>query len=266
MFFQFLFLEFSCKILYFQKNKKYFYQSIFTFPNATTIPNKLTTFALMLSDTEENYLKALLRITVEQDNAGEAGTNQLAGKLNVRPATATDMLKKLKEKQLVNYQKYGKISLTDTGRDLAVAIVRKHRLWETFLFDKLGFSWDEVHDVAEQLEHIKSEKLVERLDKFLGYPQFDPHGDAIPTADGDYVNEARLTLAEANVGKTYTTIAVKDNTPSFLQYLSQLGIGIHSQVQVLQKYEFDHSMTLGVDSTKINISDKVAQNIYCKSL
>ena len=219
----------------------------------------------MLSDTEENYLKALLRITLEQGNAGQAGTNQLASKLNVRPATATDMLKKLKEKQLVNYEKYGKISLTDRGRDLAVAIVRKHRLWETFLFDKLGFSWDEVHDVAEQLEHIKSEKLVERLDKFLGYPQFDPHGDAIPTADGDYVNEARLTLAEANEGKEYTIIAVKDNAPSFLQYVSQLGIGIHSKVTILQKYEFDHSMALGVDGTKINISDKVAQNIYCKS-
>ncbi len=220
----------------------------------------------MLSDTEENYLKALLRITVEQGNAGEAGTNQLAGKLNVRPATATDMLKKLKEKQLVNYEKYGKISLTDTGRDLAIAIVRKHRLWETFLFDKLGFSWDEVHDVAEQLEHIKSEKLVERLDKYLGYPQFDPHGDAIPTADGDYVNEARLTLAEASEGKQYTIIAVKDNTPPFLQYVSQIGIGINSKVNVLQKYVFDHSMALMVDGSKINISDKVAQNIYCKPI
>ncbi len=220
----------------------------------------------MLSDTEENYLKALLRITGEQDGVGEAGTNQLAGKLNVRPATATDMLKKLKEKQLVNYEKYGKISLTDTGRDLAIAIVRKHRLWETFLFDKLGFSWDEVHDIAEQLEHIKSEKLVERLDRFLGFPQFDPHGDAIPTADGDYINEARLTLAETSEGTQYTIVAVKDNSPSFLQYVSQIGIGIHSEVTVLQQYEFDHSIALEIDGTKINISDKVAQNIYCKPL
>ncbi|SEK66869.1 metal-dependent transcriptional regulator [Parapedobacter koreensis] len=220
----------------------------------------------MLSDTEENYLKALLRITGEHGGAGETGTNQLAGKLNVRPATATDMLKKLKEKQLVNYEKYGKISLTDTGRDLAIAIIRKHRLWETFLFDKLGFSWDEVHDIAEQLEHIKSEKLVEQLDKFLGFPQFDPHGDAIPTADGDYINEARLTLAEACVGKHYTIVAVKDNSPSFLQYVSQIGIRINSQVAVLQQYEFDHSMMLAIDNSRINISDKVAQNIYCKPL
>ncbi|MGK6353028.1 metal-dependent transcriptional regulator [Parapedobacter sp. DT-150] len=227
---------------------------------------KLSKFAVMVSDTEENYLKALLRITGEQGRAGEAGTNQLAGKLNVRPATATDMLKKLKEKQLVNYERYGKISLTDKGRDVAVAIVRKHRLWETFLFDKLGFSWDEVHDVAEQLEHIKSEKLVERLDKFLDYPQFDPHGDAIPTADGAYVSEARVILSEADEGKQYTIVAVKDNTPSFLQYVSQIGIGIHSKIAVLAKYAFDHSMALELEGIKINISDKVAQNIYCKPL
>ncbi|WP_353131173.1 metal-dependent transcriptional regulator [Parapedobacter pyrenivorans] len=220
----------------------------------------------MLSDTEENYLKALLRITGEQGGVGEAGTNQLAGKLNVRPATATDMLKKLKEKQLVNYEKYGKISLTDNGRNLAIAIIRKHRLWETFLFAKLGFSWDEVHDIAEQLEHIKSEKLVERLDRFLGFPQFDPHGDVIPTADGDYINQTRLTLAEAVTGNQYTIIAVKDNSPAFLQYVSQIGIGIHSKVTLLQQYEFDHSIALEIDGTRINISDKVAQNIYCRHL
>ncbi len=230
------------------------------------ITSKLPKFAIMLSDTEENYLKALLRITGEQGSGGEAGTNQLAAKLNVRPATATDMLKKLREKQLVNYEKYGKISLTDTGRDLAITIIRKHRLWETFLFDKLGFSWDEVHDIAEQLEHIKSDKLVERLDKFLGFPQFDPHGDAIPTADGNYIDEARLTLAEAAEHQPYVIVAVKDNSPSFLQYVSEIGMRIHSQVKVLHKYAFDHSMALEIDGIKTSISDKVAQNIYCKPL
>lgn len=245
--------EFFCKILhFFQESQKIFFL------------NNLPTFAAMLSDTEENYLKALLRITAEHNGAGGAGTNQLAGTLNVRPATATDMLKKLREKQLVNYEKYGKITLTDTGRDLAVAIIRRHRLWETFLFDKLGFSWDQVHDIAEQLEHIKSEKLVERLDRFLGFPQFDPHGDVIPSAEGDYIHETRLTLAEAPEGNLYTIIAVKDNSPSFLQYVSQIGIGIHSEVIVLQRYGFDHSIALEIDGTKINISDKVAQNIYCR--
>lgn len=245
--------QFSCKILhFFQERQKRFFL------------NNLPTFAAMLSDTEENYLKALLRITAEHDETGGAGTNQLAGRLNVRPATATDMLKKLREKQLVNYEKYGKITLTDTGRNLAVGIIRRHRLWETFLFDKLGFSWDEVHDIAEQLEHIKSEKLVERLDRFLGFPQFDPHGDAIPNADGDYVHEARLTLAEAAAGVRYIIVAVKDNSPSFLQYVSQIGIGIHSEITVLQRYAFDHSIALEIDGTKTNISDKAAQNIFCK--
>ena len=221
---------------------------------------------MMLSDTEENYLKALLRITAEQENNGEAGTNQLAATLHVRPATATDMLKKLREKQLVNYEKYGKISLTDHGRDLAIAIVRKHRLWETFLFDKLGFSWDEVHDIAEQLEHIKSDKLVERLDKFLGFPQVDPHGDAIPTANGDYVDETRFTLAEARENQTYVIVAVKDNNPSFLQYVSEMGMGIHCQLHVLHKYAFDHSLALEINGARVSISDKVAQNIYCRPL
>lgn len=218
----------------------------------------------MLSDTEENYLKALLRITAEHSGMAGAGTNQLAGRLNVRPATATDMLKKLREKQLVNYEKYGKVTLTDTGRNLAVAIIRRHRLWETFLFDKLGFSWDQVHDIAEQLEHIKSEKLVERLDRFLGFPQFDPHGDVIPNAEGDYIHEMRLTLAEAAEGIRHTIVAVKDNSPSFLQYVSQIGISIHSEVIVSQRYAFDHSITLEIDGTRINISDKAAQNIYCR--
>lgn len=220
----------------------------------------------MLSDTEENYLKALLRITGEPGNNGEAGTNQLATTLHVRPATATDMLKKLREKQLVHYEKYGKISLTDRGRNLAIAIVRKHRLWETFLFDKLGFSWDEVHDVAEQLEHIKSDKLVERLDHFLGFPQFDPHGDVIPTANGDFVNEARFTLAETRERQHYIIVAVKDNNPSFLQYVSEIGIGIQSEVHVLHKYTFDHSLALEIGGAKVNISDKVAQNIFCRPL
>lgn len=228
--------------------------------------HELAKFVVMLSHTEENYLKALLRITGERHGVGGAGTNQLADTLNVRPATATDMLKKLKEKRLVNYEKYGKISLTETGRDMAVAIVRKHRLWETFLFDKLGFSWDEVHDVAEQLEHIKSEKLVERLDRFLGYPQFDPHGDAIPSADGAYTSETRQTLAEADEGQCYTVVAVKDNTPSFLQYVSQIGLGIRSEVAVLHKHEFDRSMAVEIKGTEINISDKVARNIYCRPL
>jgi len=218
----------------------------------------------MLTITEENYLKVLLHITEESANQQEAGTNRVATQLNVRPATATDMLKKLKEKGLVDYQKYGKISLTETGRMHAVHIVRKHRLWETFLFDKLGFSWDEVHEVAEQLEHIKSEKLIARLDKYLGFPQFDPHGDIIPKANGELISEHRQTLAEATVGTARTVLAVKDNNPDFLQYVSQLGIAIGDTILIQNRFEFDGSMEIVVNEKTATISQKVALNIFIK--
>lgn len=223
---------------------------------------KIYTFANMLSVTEENYLKALLRITSEEESSGEAGTNQLASKLNVRPATATDMLKRLREKGLVNYEKYGKITLTDMGRELAVSIIRKHRLWETFLCSTLGFRWDEVHDIAEQLEHIQSDKLIERLDNFLGYPQFDPHGDIIPSADGAYISEDRQTLAGAIVGAHYAIVGVKDNSAEFLTYLNQIGIGISSELLVFGRYEFDRSIALEVEKKIVHISEKVAKNIF----
>ncbi|QNL50352.1 metal-dependent transcriptional regulator [Olivibacter sp. SDN3] len=216
----------------------------------------------MLSITEENYLKVLLHISEEGNKQQEAGTNQIAAHLNVRPATATDMLKKLKEKGLVDYQKYGKISLTDQGRTHAIAVVRKHRLWETFLFDKLGFSWDEVHEVAEQLEHIKSEKLVERLDKYLGFPQFDPHGDVIPSADGELLTKSRKTLAEGVIGQKTTVNGVRDNSPDFLQYASNLGIAIGNTVNIISRFDFDGSMEIIIDNKKVTISQKVAENIF----
>lgn len=220
----------------------------------------------MLSVTEENYLKALLRITSESGANGEAGTNQLAGKLDVRPATATDMLKKLRDKELVNYEKYGKISLTEKGRLEATHIIRKHRLWETFLYDKLGFRWDEVHDVAEQLEHIQSDKLVERLDEFLGYPSFDPHGDAIPTAAGELVDQHRHKLSHADAGRDYRVTAVNDTNPHFLKYASQIGIGINSVVRVVERVDFDQSLNIKIGEKDMNISEKVAQNVYCKKI
>ena len=158
------------------------------------------TFADMLSFTEENYLKALLQLTLETGNKEDLGTNELAAHLSVKPATVNDMLKKLKEKKYVSYKKYGKSSLTNEGKKLAIEVVRKHRLWETFLYEKLEFTWDEVHEVAEQLEHIKSPKLVGKLDKFLNYPAFDPHGDVIPSAKGEMKMPVKKTLNEEEIG------------------------------------------------------------------
>lgn len=216
----------------------------------------------MLSFTEENYLKALLHLTLEVQHKNEAGTNQLAAFLGVKPATATDMLRKLKEKKLISYEKYGKISLSEEGRRKAVEVLRKHRLWETFLYEKLDFTWDEVHEVAEQLEHIQSQKLVDKLDKFLGFPEYDPHGDAIPDAEGNLKPSFKKTLAEAETGTECRVAAVKDNSPAFLQYVTQLNLAIDAPIKVISRQPYDGSMEIVVNDDKRMVSQKFAENIF----
>lgn len=216
----------------------------------------------MLSLTEENYLKAILQLTINEVNKKEVGTNELASHLSVKPATVTDMLKKLKEKKLVDYQKYGKITLTGEGRRNAVEILRRHRLWETFLYEKLEFTWDEVHEIAEQLEHIQSPKLVEKLDKFLKFPEFDPHGDPIPNAKGEIKTQFKKTLSEVGVGQTCKMVAVRDNSATFLQYVVKVGLGINSKIKVLSKQSYDAIMELDINGKKSTVSQKFAENIY----
>jgi DtxR family Mn-dependent transcriptional regulator len=216
---------------------------------------------MMLTQTEENYLKSLLHLTVEGSNKGEAGTNELAGYLGVKPASAHDMLKKLKEKKLVLYEKYGKISLTTEGRKKAIEVVRKHRLWETFLYEKFSFSWDEVHEVAEQLEHIHSAKLVDKLDEFLNFPLYDPHGDAIPNAKGEMPATYKKTLNEEEVGHHCTMVAVKDNSASFLKYVNQIGLNINNKIKVIARHDFDELMEIEVNGKKSSVSPRFAKNI-----
>lgn len=215
----------------------------------------------MLSKTEENYLKALLHLTVLSSRNG-VGTNELAAHLNVKPATVSDMLKKLKEKLLVDYKKYGKISLTETGTRQGVDVIRKHRLWETFLYNKLGFSWDEVHEVAEQLEHIQSQKLVDCLDEFLGYPKFDPHGDAIPSRNGEITVTFSRLLSEIEPGQQCKVVAVTDNSVSFLQYAEKIGIQIGEYIFVSSREEFDQLLTLRINDQEKVVSEKFAENIF----
>ncbi len=215
----------------------------------------------MLSFTEENYLKALFKITID-NSVVEVGTNDLALHLDVKPATVTDMLKKLKEKKLINYQKYGKIGLNDAGEKIALEILRKHRLWETFLYQKLDFNWDEVHEIAEQLEHIKSAKLINKLDAFLDFPQFDPHGDPIPTEQGELKVIYKKTLSEVAVGETCKLVAVKDNSAAFLQYVVKVGLGISSIVKVVARQDFDAMMQIEVDGAVHHVSEKFAENIF----
>ncbi len=215
----------------------------------------------MLSYTEENYLKTLLKISLDKEKE-EVGTNELASLLSVKPATANEMLKKLKKKKLVDYEKYGKITLTKTGKKNAIDIVRKHRLWEAFLYEKLEFSWDEVHEVAEQLEHIQSEKLIDKLDKFLGHPKFDPHGDPIPNKKGEIKIQHKKTLAEVSVGKSCKMIAVKDNSRSFLQYVVKVGLGINNEIKVLSIQDYDSMMVIEVNGQRSSVSQKFAENIF----
>jgi len=215
----------------------------------------------MLSYTEENYLKALLKITLDR-GIEEAGTNELASSLLVKPATANDMLKKLKDKKLVDFEKYGKITLTKEGKKNAIDIIRKHRIWETFLYEKLEFSWDEVHEVAEQLEHIHSQKLIDKLDKLLDFPEFDPHGDPIPNKNGDIKVQFKKTLADVAVGISCKLVAVKDNSSSFLQYVVKVGLGINNEITVVSKQEYDAITVIEVNGNQSSVSQKFAENIF----
>ena len=209
---------------------------------------------------EENYLKTIYHLTTSLDS--EINTNAIAEKMETKASSVTDMLKKLAEKDLVNYKKYQGVSLTENGKLSAKMIVRKHRLWEVFLVEKLDFSWDEVHDVAEQLEHIKSEKLINELDNFLGNPTEDPHGDPIPDAAGNIIKVEKQLLSEITTGKNTICVGVKDTSAEFLQYLDKQKIALGSTIEVLSKEDFDSSLLLKVNDQELIVSSKIASNLY----
>lgn len=215
----------------------------------------------MLSGTEENYLKALFHLTNEIALKDEAGTNELAALLEVTPASVNGMLKKLKKKGLVSYKKYGKITLTPKGRMKAVEVVRKHRLWETFLHEKLEFSWSEVHEVAEQLEHIKSQKLINQLEKFLGFPEIDPHGVPIPNSKGEIKPINYKNLAEIETGETCTFSALKSDSTSLMDYLDKLGLKLGCEITILSRQEFDGSLEIEFNDKQLLISKKTAKSL-----
>ena len=198
----------------------------------------------MNSFTEENYLKAIFKISKGKT---EVSTNAVAAEMDTKASSVTDMLKKLADKKLVNYAPYKGVNLTETGKQIAISIVRKHRLWEVFLVDKLNFKWDEVHDIAEQLEHIQSNELVERLDHFLENPKYDPHGDPIPDKDGNIARHKELTLADLNIGEKGVIVGVKEHSKSFLNYLDQLNLVLGTEIAVTDKIEFDNYLIGGND-------------------
>jgi len=209
---------------------------------------------------EEDYIKVIYHICQQQQ---EALTNDIAERLATKPASVSDMLKKLAEKKVIHYIKYRGVTLTDLGMKIALNLVRKHRLWEVFLVEKLNFSWDKVHEVAEQLEHIDSVLLVERLDDFLGYPKFDPHGDPIPNEKGELVIKPHKPLGELYLNDTGKVVAVQDISAAFLQYLNKLGVYIGVKVAILDKIEYDGSLEVKLDDQKnILVSKEVAKNIF----
>ena len=217
----------------------------------------------MFSHTEENYLKSIYALS----SAGQPVlTNDLAQKMGTRAATVTDMLKKLSRKKLIIYEPYYGVSLTLKGRKAAVGIVRKHRLWESFLVNLLGFKWDEVHDMAEELEHIRSVKLIDKLDSFLGHPTSDPHGDPIPDAKGRVPKQDMIRLPEADKGKTLTITGVINHTPVFLQYMEKIGVKIGNTIRIVSVNEVDESMKVAVGrGTGHFFSRETAQNILVTS-
>ena len=212
--------------------------------------------------TEENYLKANYHIS--QSTQSEVSTNAIAQKIDAKASSVTDMLKKLADKNLITYIKYRGVHLTEKGRLAAVEIVRKHRLWEVFLVDKLNFAWDEVHDVAEQLEHIKSQKLINELEALLDFPTHDPHGDPIPDKNGQIHRTNKILLSQAEVGKSYTCVGVLDSSSDFLKYLDKHKIGIGTALQLEDKEDFDQSMNIIINDDAIVMSKAITNNIYVK--
>lgn len=213
---------------------------------------------------EENYLKAIYHL--ENLSSTDVSTNALAEEMQTKASSVTDMIKKLADKNMVSYVPYQGVSLSKTGRAYAVKVVRKHRLWEVFLLEKLNFSWDEVHDVAEQLEHIKSEKLTDKLDEFLDFPKLDPHGDPIPDKEGNFEKIEKTSLADAQQGLAYVCVGVHDSSSDFLRYLDANHISLGTTLKILHKEPFDNSVKIQYDDTELVVSENVAKNLFLKEV
>tara|TARA_Y100000739_G_scaffold210557_1_gene201255 strand:- start:1737 stop:2393 length:657 start_codon:yes stop_codon:yes gene_type:complete len=216
----------------------------------------------MITRSEENYLKTIFSVFMQTQS--NVSTNEIANLLETSPASVTEMIKKLQEKNLVIYEKYNGVRLSNDGENKAISIIRKHRLWETFLVRKLDFSWSEVHDVAEQLEHIKSEKLIDKLDQLLNYPKFDPHGDPIPSKKGVFKFQERISISEMDINEVGIIMGVSLDNKDFLDYLTKLKISIGTKVKVIAQIKFDQSMKIEFDSKIEHVSKEIAENILIK--
>jgi DtxR family Mn-dependent transcriptional regulator len=217
----------------------------------------------MFTFSEENYLKAIYHL--ERKFPAGVSTNALAEEMETKASSVTDMIKKLSEKKLVNYIKYQGCKLSQLGLETAVSVIRKHRLWEFFLVENLNFSWDEVHEVAEQLEHIKSEKLIRELDRFLGFPKHDPHGDPIPDAEGNFTVLNKVLLSDLNKGESGIFVGVKDSSATFLQFLDKRNIALGDELKIIDKEPFDQSVLIKINEQELRVSNLISGNLYIKT-
>jgi len=215
-----------------------------------------------LTQTEENYLKSIY--SLEISSSKNVSTTMLAKKMKTKASSVTDMIKKLADKDFVDYEKYKGVSLTKSGNTIAVKIVRKHRLWEVFLVNKLDYNWDEVHEIAEQLEHIKSLSLTDRLDKYLEFPTNDPHGDPIPDKNGNIEHHKNVMLSSIQVGDSCVVIGVKDSSTSFLKFLDNSNIRLGSTIQINSIEDFDNSMNIESNNISFSISHQISKNLFVK--
>jgi len=215
---------------------------------------------ITLSFTEENYLKSIYHLS--KGGVMSVTTNAIADDLNTKAASVTDMMKKLSLKEMVTYKKYKGVNVSPIGKSAALKVIRKHRLWEVFLVEKMKFNWDEVHEVAEQLEHIKSPLLIQRLDEFLGYPKNDPHGDPIPDENGEFNSKPQIALSNAELHHEGIIMSVKDSSTPFLQYLDKIGAYIGAKVKIMDRVVFDGSHEILLDNKRtLFVSKEVAENI-----
>ncbi len=216
----------------------------------------------MTTTAEQNYLKAIYKLGVRSD--GTVSTNAIAKELKTSAASVTEMLKRLSEKELVLYEKYKGVQLPEKGNALAKDLIRKHRIWEVFLLEKLHYKWDEVHEIAEQLEHIESQDLIDRLDDFLGNPTVDPHGDPIPDRNGQFASHQRQLLSDARQPCAGIIVGVREHTGPFLKHLDRIGLTLGAEIEILECFEYDHSVNILLAGKELSISGKVADNVYIK--
>ncbi|MGB0390726.1 MAG: metal-dependent transcriptional regulator [Salibacteraceae bacterium] len=215
------------------------------------------------SRTEEDYLKTIYMLSRIQPKG--VGTKSIGDLLNLKLPSVSDMLRKLGAKKLIEYTKYKGVTLTEEGEKIALLIIRKHRLWETFLVEHFNFKWDEVHDIAEDLEHINSVKLIDQLDKFLGYPKFDPHGDPIPDKNGVISLHYDKTLNQIKVGQSAMIVGVKDHSSDFLKFLESVSLTLGTMITVTSIIEYDKSLMIKTNnSIKHSLSQQVCKNLYVK--